>query len=282
MARIAFLIFVVLVLAACGGGNGDGSGRGDRAGPAPDEPATEAEEAVFDDLLADRTLVLTSVGASVFKATFTEPGRFFSFDDPNFPGEYPGNYTYEDIDSDTATMTFTWDPNNDPDEAHLVVELTFTSDDAGTYNSIYTEEGADAAPGRGDFELIETSELEERGTEEEAVFDDLLADRTLVLTSVGESVFKATFTEPGRFFSFDDPNFPGEYPGDYTYEDIDSDTARMTFTWDPNNDPDEAYLVIELTFTSDDTGTYSSIYTEEGADAAPGTGDFELIETSEI
>ena len=52
----------------------------------------------------------------------------------------------------------------------------------------------------------------------------------------------------------------------------------LTFTWDPDNDPDQYVLRTGMKFISEDTGTYDSVYVEEGMTHPTVHGTFELIE----
>ena len=93
-----------------------------------------------------------------FKAAFTEIGRHYSFDDPDFPGDYPGNYVYQGVDEYTGMVSFTWDSlENDPAAGTLVVELMFLEMDAGVWWGNYTDPDGEGNFS-GTFELVERVE----------------------------------------------------------------------------------------------------------------------------
>ena len=111
-------------------------------------------------------------------------------------------------------------------------------------------------------------------------FDELVKGKTVVFTYEGGSLFKVAFTGPGRFYSFDDPNTPGEFPGEYTWEHLDDDTdsGRLTIWWDLD-DP-EAYLYeADMMFMGMHEGLFWSDYSESGESVTVGTGTFEIMET---
>ena len=61
-------------------------------------------------------------------------------------------------------------------------------------------------------------------------FDELAEGMQVVFTYESGSLFKVAFTGPGESYSFDDPNTPGEFPGEFTWEHLDEsrDAGRLT------------------------------------------------------
>ena len=113
-------------------------------------------------------------------------------------------------------------------------------------------------------------------------FDDLVEGMTAIFSFEGGSVFKVAFTGPGRFYSFDDPDTPGEFPGEFTWEYLDdgTDAGRLTIWWDLN-DPDAYLWEAEMMFLEMDKGLVWSAYSESGEVLRSGTGTFEITETME-
>ena len=113
-------------------------------------------------------------------------------------------------------------------------------------------------------------------------FDELVEGMTAIFTYEGGSVFKVAFTGPGRFYSFDDPDTPGEFPGEFTWEHLDDDTdsGRLRIWWDPD-DPDAYLFEAEMMFLEMDEGVFWSEYSEGGEVLISSTGTFEFMETME-
>ena len=117
-----------------------------------------ADMMAFNELVEGMTAIFSYEGGNVFKVAFTEAGRFYTFDDPDFPGDYPGDYEYESIDEYTGTVSITWDPDNDPDAFAWAAEMMFLEMDKGVFWSDYSESGEVVISGTGTFELMETME----------------------------------------------------------------------------------------------------------------------------
>ena len=115
-------------------------------------------------------------------------------------------------------------------------------------------------------------------------FNELVEGMTAIFSyknHEGESLFKVTFTGPGRFYSFD-PNDPGEFPGAFTWEHLDdgTDAGRLTIWWDLN-DPDAYLWEAEMLFLEMDKGLVWSDYSQSGVVILSGIGTFEFMETME-
>ena len=128
--------------------------------------------------------------------------------------------------------------------------------------------------------LLDYADMMDYTPADMTAFDELMEGKTVVFTYEGGSLFKVAFTGPGRFYSFDDPNAPGEFPGAFTWEHLDDDTdsGRLTIWWDLN-DP-EAYLYeADMMFMGMHEGLFWSDYSESGESVSVGTGTFEIMGT---
>ena len=154
MLRLMFVLLLALTLTAC-----------DRDNVARDEPAdpmsTPNDETTFSDLVEGQSIVLTLAGdGPLVCMRFTGPWRFESYD-PDLMEWYAGDYAdlSESNEPGTAgTLSFMWDdpdPAYAPDDAELVLRLTFASEIAGSFEYTYSE-GEDVHPAvEGDFDIVE-------------------------------------------------------------------------------------------------------------------------------
>ena len=166
MLRLMLLAVLALTVTAWGQ-DGDSERLSERLSKrlSVDKPDRGASEMTFSDLVEGQSIVLTPTGGAMplvgegilFCVRFIGPWRFESYD-PNIPGFGPwfaGDYADVSSDGMGSTLSFTWDPNNDPDEYELVVDLMFTSEMGGAYESVYSEGDDILATEQGDFEIVE-------------------------------------------------------------------------------------------------------------------------------
>lgn len=289
MLRAMFLLVAVLTLTACGGGGDDS-----RDTMPPDQEG----EATFSDLVEGRSMVFTPTAAgSPFCVRFTGEWRFESWD-PGTSGYQSGWYAGDFADvsdhDDMDTVSFTWDPDNDPDEYELVAHLTFASETEGVYESFYSEDDHKYPIVRGDFEIVEghldaaDCRREDTGSNQDDMrppdqaddptFSALVEGQSVVLTPTEGRPFCVRFTGVWRFESYDHDTSRW-YPGDYRDETEGNEMGgTLSFTWDPNNDPDEYELVVRVTFQSETAGAYESVYSEGDHEYPTVRGDFDIVE----
>ena len=129
---------------------------------------TPADMAAFDELVEGMTVVFTYddpqareglEAVPVFNVAFTEPGRGYSFGDPNYPGKFPVNYTWEHLgdDTDAGRLTIWWDPD-DPGASLSQNEMVFLGMRDGVFWADYSEGGESVTMATGTFEFAETDE----------------------------------------------------------------------------------------------------------------------------
>lgn len=289
MMRLMFLFVVALTLAACGGGGDDSRDA---------MPSDQEGDATFSDLVEGRSMVFTPAEEGrPFCVRFTGEWRFESWDPgtASYPsGWYAGDFADVSDRDDVDTISFTWDPDNDPDESELVADLTFTSETEGTYESIYSEGDHEHPAVEGDFEIVEgrldDADCQREDTRAdpddtmppdqagESTFSDLVEGQSMVFTPTEGRPFCVRFTGAWRFESYDH-DLSNWYAGDYRDETAGDETGgTLSFTWDPDNDPDEYELVVHLTFTSEKAGSYEYIYSEGNQEYPTVRGNFDTIE----
>jgi len=120
---------------------------------------TPADMAAFDELVEGMTVVFTFEGGFLAKLAFTGPGQFYSFDDPNSPGEFPGEFTWEYLDDDTYSGRLSvWWVLDDPEAYLFEVDMMFTGMHEGLFWSDYSESGESVTVSSGTFEIMETED----------------------------------------------------------------------------------------------------------------------------
>ncbi len=109
-----------------------------------------ADQAAFDALVVGKQIGQDANNRLIFLS----PGRIREIDGGT---PYEGNYKYENTGANTGTLTYTFDvTGNDPAAEKTVMEMTFTSEGAGTLVSTYTEAGSRPEVISGPFELADT------------------------------------------------------------------------------------------------------------------------------
>ena len=152
MLRFMFLLILALTLTAC-----DRSDNVVRDEAAADPMTVQNDDITFSDLVKGQSIVLTPTEGPLVCMRFTGPWRFESWD-PDLADWFGGDYAdlTESNDPGTAgTLSFTWDPDNDPDEAELVARLTFTSEIGGAFAYNYAQGDVVHPTVEGGFEIIE-------------------------------------------------------------------------------------------------------------------------------
>ena len=121
----------------------------------PDTPSSGRLETTFSDLVEGHSMVLTPTEGVPVCVRFTGPWRFASWDH-DLASWFAGDFADVTLNDDVGgTLSFTWDPENDPDEFNLAVRLIFTSEIDGYFEYAYSE-GGDVDPAvQGDFDILE-------------------------------------------------------------------------------------------------------------------------------
>ncbi len=110
-----------------------------------------ADQAAFDALFVGKQF-----GDSNNGLIFLSPGRIREFDGGI---AYEGNYEYENTGANTGTLTYTYDvTGNDLAAEKTVIEMTFTSQLAGTFVATYTEIGSSPMVTRAPFEFTDATD----------------------------------------------------------------------------------------------------------------------------
>ncbi len=120
-----------------------------------DAPDAEPGHAPADQAAFDALVVGKQIGSDANnRLVFLSSGRIREIEDGT---PYEGNYKYENTGANTGTLTYTYDAtDNDPAAEKTVIEMTFTSEGAGTLVSTYTEAGSRPEVISGPFELADT------------------------------------------------------------------------------------------------------------------------------
>ena len=120
-----------------------------------DAPDAETGHAPADQAAFDALVVGKQIGSDANnRLVFLSSGRIREIEDGT---PYEGNYKYENTGANTGTLTYTYDAtDNDPAAEKTVIEMTFTSEGAGTLVSTYTEAGSRPEVISGPFELADT------------------------------------------------------------------------------------------------------------------------------
>ena len=154
-----------------------------------------------------------------------------------------GNWTYQKTGPDTGLLVFTYDSDgNNANVYREEVVLEFVTETTCNYR--YSEYNG----GVEDPESIGTGFLDLSRLD----LSPTPAEMTARL--IGKTWEGYVFTSATRFFW---PGEPDNYPGNWSYEETDSRTGRLVFTYDEDgNDPQVYYELMRLTFTSATSGLY--------------------------
>ncbi len=159
-----FLIALALTLTACNNDRDDGA----LSDIAPD---ASADDFTFSDLVEGQSMVLT-YDAQPLCVRFVDEWRHETWD-PDVMAWFRGDFadvSESDEPGSVGTLVFTWDPDGDdtiPDDGELLVDLMFTSEIGGTFESVYSEGGQELMTAQGDFDIVE-GHIDEAECEAEA------------------------------------------------------------------------------------------------------------------
>ncbi len=196
-----------------------------------------ADQAAFDALFVGKQF-----GDSNNGLIFLSPGRIREFDGGI---AYEGNYEYENTGANTGTLTYTYDvTGNDLAAEKTVIEMTFTSQLAGTFVATYTETGSSPMVTRAPFEFTEATDTmlsfatDSGPGNQSYTVDTAISVLTLPEASGGDGslTYSLTPSVPGLSFNPNTrrltgtPTTAGAYSMTYTVTDADGDTDSLTFT----------------------------------------------------
>ena len=196
-----------------------------------------ADQAAFDALFVGKQF-----GDSNNGLIFLSPGRIREFDGGI---AYEGNYDYENTGADTGTLTYTYDlTGNDLAAEKTVIEMTFTSQLAGTFVATYTETGSSPMVTRAPFEFSEATDAmpsfatDSNPGNQTYTVDTAISALTLPEASDGDGTLTYSLTPsvPGLNFNATTrrltgtPTTASTYNMIYQVRDADGDTDSLTFT----------------------------------------------------
>ncbi len=196
-----------------------------------------ADQAAFDALFVGKQF-----GDSNNGLIFLSPGRIREFDGGI---AYEGNYEYENTGADTGTLTYTYDvTGNDLAAEKTVIEMTFTSQLAGTFVATYTEIGSSPMVTRAPFEFTEaTDTMPSFATDSNPGNQTYTAGTTIDTLTLPEATggdgtltYNLSPSVPGLSFNTSTrrltgaPTTAGTHSMTYTVTDADGDSDSLTFT----------------------------------------------------
>ncbi len=176
------------------------------------------------------------VGGSWGGYEFVSTNRF------DWNGE-DGDWSYQKTGPNTGLLVFTYDADgNNPNVYREEVVMDFVTETTCNYR--YSEyNGGVEAPGSVNTGVLDLSSVDLSPT---------AAEMAAIL--VGKSLEGYVFTSETRFYW---PGTSKDYPGNWSYEEVDSRTARLIFTYDEDgNDPGVYYELMRLTFFTATSGVY--------------------------
>ena len=196
-----------------------------------------ADQAAFDALFVGKQF-----GDSNNGLIFLSPGRIREFDGGI---AYEGNYEYENAGADTGTLTYTYDvTGNDLAAEKTVIEMTFTSQLAGTFVATYTETGSSPMVTRAPFDFTEaTDTMPSFATDSNPGNQTYTAGTTIHTLTLPEATggdgaltYSLSPSVPGLSFNASTrrlsgtPTNAGTHSMTFTVTDADGDSDSLTFT----------------------------------------------------
>ena len=264
---VLYFIGTIVALALFTGCGGRGGGDDDNGGPGTDPNPSMAPAEI-----QGTTLRLEETGGNQREIRFDAEGDTWS--NSSSEGELQGTYIYQRGDSNNATLTLT------TSETTQVINLSFASERNGVY--AYTS----GPPISGSFVLEETAPNpdpeEPPPTEPEpppqtGLAPSTIAGRTMLgtrtYTSTGPSGQTHVYTFDSSTFHDSDP--PEESDGNYIWTPS-GDTAKLELDYTRPKFFAGDHHQLELTFTSETQGTFTSTYTRGDGTVIVINGTFEF------
>lgn len=251
-------------MAGCGGGGGSDSGS---SNPPPNNPPPSQ---FAPSELAATALTLNVAGEESRRIEFSPDGQ--SWAESGNEGESQGTYNYSRAsDGNTATVVL------QANEAETL-QLVFASEHSGTFSYTGGRSGA------GSFTLEDFNpdpgEDPDGGGNNPPPDDGIptsLSGRTMfgtrTFTSTGPTGQTHVYTFSGNNFHDSDP--PEESDGNYTYS-VSGNTARLLLNYTSPREFRGDRHELDMVFTSDTRGTFTSTYTRGDGTAIVINGDFEI------